>query len=172
MRYILPLLIFVVISGILWKGLRQDPHQLPSTRINKPMVEFHYPTLANSSQFISNQVFIGQVSLLNVWATWCISCQAEHAVLMAIADSKKVAVYGLNYKDTRNAAQLWLKKWGNPYQEVIFDEEGRLGIDLGVYGTPETFVVDAKGVIRYKHIGPISPTIWREELEPMVRKWS
>lgn len=172
MRYILPLLIFVVIVGILWKGLGQDPHRLPSTLINKPMVEFHYPTLANSSQFFSNQMLIGHVSLLNVWATWCISCQAEHAVLMEIANSKKVVIYGLNYKDTRNAAQLWLKKLGNPYQEVIFDEQGKLGIDLGVYGAPETFVIDAKGVVRHKHIGPISPSVWQEELEPLVRKWS
>lgn len=172
MRYIFPLLIFVIIVGILWKGLQQDPHRLPSTLINKSVVEFNYPSLGNPSQFVSNREFVGHVSLLNVWATWCITCQAEHAVLMEIARSKKVAVYGLNYKDTRNAAQLWLKKLGNPYQEIIFDEQGKLGIDLGVYGTPETFVIDAKGMIRYKHIGPISPTVWQEVLEPVVRKWS
>ncbi len=171
MRYLLPLLIFAALAGLFWKGLQQDPHQLPSAFINKPLPTFRYSSLGDSSRIISNQALLGHVLLLNVWATWCVTCRAEHAVLMDIAQSKQVKVIGLNYKDDEKAAQAWLKQYGNPYHEVIFDPQGTLGIDLGVYGTPETFVIDANGVIRYKHVGPLSPSAWREKIAPVVRQW-
>lgn len=172
MRYLIPLVVFAVIMGFLWKGLHKDPHQLPSALIGKPVVAFSYPSLLDEGQVITQQQFLGHVSLLNVWATWCITCHAEHPVLMDIAQSKKVVIYGLNYKDDPQAARQWLQKYGNPYQGVILDDKGRLAIDFGVYGSPETFVIDAKGIIRYKHIGAISPDVWKDNIEPEVEKWS
>ncbi len=172
MRYMLPLLVFLIISAFLWKGLSNDPHQLQSALVGKPVPEFSYPDLLNPSHVVTNQVFLGHVSLLNVWATWCITCHVEHPILLDIARSKTVQVFGLNYKDDGLAAQQWLQKYGDPFQQIIFDPKGTLAIDLGVYGTPETFVIDARGIIRYRYIGPISPDDWQEKIEPVVKRWS
>lgn len=172
MRYFLPLIIFLGIAGFLWKGLKNDPHQLPSALINKPLPEFTYPSLVHEGQKITQKEFLGHVSLLNVWGTWCITCHAEHPVLMDIARSKEVLIYGLDYKDNPIVAKQWLKKYGDPYQDVISDEKGTLAIDFGVYGTPETFVIDKHGVIRYKHIGAISPDVWQDKIQPEVKKWN
>jgi cytochrome c biogenesis protein CcmG/thiol:disulfide interchange protein DsbE len=171
MRYLIPLFLFLAIAGFLWKGLYSDPHRLPSALINKPTPTFSYPSLLNPQKELTEKIFVGQVSLLNLWATWCISCRAEHAVLMEIAATKKVALYGMNYKDDLPAAREWLRKYGNPYTAVIIDKEGRLGIDLGAYGTPETFVIDAQGIIRYKYIGPMTLEAWKNTVEPEVEKW-
>jgi cytochrome c biogenesis protein CcmG/thiol:disulfide interchange protein DsbE len=169
-RYLIPLILFAVIMALLWKGLQKDPHELPSALINQPVAEFSYPSLLNK-QPITKQQFLGHVTLLNVWATWCITCHAEHAVLMDIANSKEVVIYGLNYKDDPAAARQWLQKYGNPYQDVILDDKGTLAIDFGVYGTPETFIIDSQGIIRYKHIGAISPAAWKDKIEPEIKKW-
>jgi len=171
MRYLIPLVLFVVIMGFLWKGLQKDPHQLPSALLDKPVPEFNYPSLLHTGQTVTEKQFSGHVSLLNVWATWCITCHAEHSVLMDIANSKAVIIYGLNYKDDPIAAKQWLEKYGNPYQEVISDNKGTLAIDFGVYGSPETFIIDRHGIIRYKYIGAVSPNVWRDKLLPEVKKW-
>ncbi len=172
MRYLIPLIIFLIITGFLWKGLQHDPHQLPSALINKPVAVFSYPSLLDAKKTLTQKQFLGHVSLLNVWATWCVSCHAEHLVLMDIARSKKVLIYGLNYKDDSNSARRWLKKYGNPYEAVISDEKGTLAIDFGVYGTPETFLIDGEGIIRYKYIGPVSLEVWQEKIAPEVERWS
>jgi len=172
MRYLIPLVLFIAIVGFLWKGLQSDPHQLSSALINKPVAEFSYPSLLNGKKILTQKQFLGHVSLLNIWATWCISCHAEHPVLMDIARSKEVVIYGLDYKDDSTAAKQWLKKYGNPYEDVIADEKGTLAIDFGAYGTPETFVIDGKGIVRYKYVGPISPDAWKDKIEPEVKKWS
>jgi cytochrome c biogenesis protein CcmG/thiol:disulfide interchange protein DsbE len=172
MRYLIPLILFLIITGFLWKGLQHDPHELPSALINKPVAAFSYPNLLDEKKPLTQKEFLGHVSLLNVWATWCVSCKAEHAVLMDIMRAKAVKIYGLNYKDDPNSARAWLKKYGNPYEAIISDEKGTLAIDFGVYGTPETFVIDGEGIIRYKYIGPISPDAWKDKVEPEVQKWS
>ncbi|MFT3742008.1 MAG: DsbE family thiol:disulfide interchange protein [Gammaproteobacteria bacterium] len=169
MRYLVPLLLFVVVMGFLWKGLQQDPHQLSSALLNKPLPVFSYPDLFKPQQQITPQQFLGKVTLLNVWATWCVTCQVEHPTFVDIA--KQVNLIGLNYKDDAHAAIQWLQQHTNPYQRVIFDPQGTLGIDLGVYGTPETFLIDQQGIIRYKFIGPITPEVWQQQLLPQVRKW-
>lgn len=172
MRYLIPLIIFLGIAGFLWKGLKNDPHQLSSARIGKSVVEFSYPSLIHDNQPVTQKQFSGQISLLNIWATWCITCHAEHPILMDIARTKKIILYGLNYKDDRLAAKQWLEKYGNPYKDVVSDEQGKLAIDFGVYGTPETFVIDKQGIIRYKHIGPITPDVWKDEIAPVVEKFN
>lgn len=170
MRYSIPLLLFLALAIFLWKGLHTDPHQLPSALINKPTPSFQYPSLSNPQKMLTQKQFLGHVSLLNIWATWCVTCKAEHAVLMDIARSKAVVVYGLNYKDNPADARAWLKKYGNPYAEIIQDEKGTLAIDFGAYGTPESFVIDAKGIIRYKYVGPITKEVWEQKIKPEVEK--
>lgn len=165
LRYILPLIIFLIIIGFFWQGLKKgDPHKIPSVLIGQAVPEFQ----ANSGS-INQNIFRGHVSLLNVWATWCVSCREEHAVLMEIAKTHTVNVYGLNYKDDSTAAKKLLKTYGNPYQAVINDEKGKLAINFGVYGTPETFLIDAKGIIRYKYIGALTMQVWQNEMLPLVK---
>lgn len=171
MRYLLPLIIFLIVATFLWLGLSKDPHQLPSALVNKPVPQFAYPNLIKTSQLFTQQKFLGQVSLLNVWGSWCQTCYMEHTVLMEIAHSNNIAVYGLNYKDERIAALQWLEKYGNPYSEIIFDKQGTLAMELGVYGTPETFLIDAKGIIRYKHVGALDLALWEQEIKPLIQKW-
>ena len=127
--------------------------------------------LLQPDQQLSEKIFLGKVSLLHVWATWCATCRAEHLVLMDLARSKKVVFYGLNYKDNPEAAKNWLKQYGNPYKAIISDPQGRLGIDLGVYGTPETFLIDSQGVIRYKYIGAITQHIWEHDIMPEIQRY-
>ncbi len=173
MRYVITIttsVLFIVLMIFLWRGLHRDPHQLPSALIGKPVPQFSYTSLLQPKHFVSNKIFLGHVSLLNVWATWCITCHAEHPVLMDIALSKEVKVYGLNYKDDFSAATDWINKYGNPYTDIIFDNKGTLAIDFGVYGTPETFIIDPKGIIRDKYIGAISPEVWKDKIEPEVLK--
>ena len=169
--YLIPLIIFIGLVAFFWQGLHQNPHVIPSPLINKPMPTVDQYTVEDDPEVkIKNQDFLNHVTLLNVWASWCVSCQAEHSVLMDISRSGKVIIYGINYKDKRELAQEWLKKRGNPYVLDIYDPTGELGMNLGVYGTPETFLVDQYGIIRYKYIGPISPEVWQNELLPRVLK--
>lgn len=166
-KYFLPLIIFIAIALFFWRGLEKDPHEIPSALIGKPVPTFNYPTLTGD-QTVTNKIFIGQVSLLNVWASWCPTCQAEHAVLLDIMKTHSVTLYGLNYKDDKTDAEDWLNRYGNPYQAIIYDPKGSLALDLGIYGTPETFVIDKKGFIRYKHVGAVSPDVWETKLKPLV----
>lgn len=166
----LPFLIFAALCVLLWKGLSMDPSLLPSELVNEPVPAFSLTSLSEPDKTLTTDMLKGQVTLLNVWATWCPSCYAEHPMLLKLAKEKGVRIVGINYKDERTKALEYLAQQGNPYEAVIFDERGRLGIDLGVYGAPETFLVDAQGVIRYRLVGVIDERVWQQELEPRLRE--
>ncbi|WP_207063277.1 DsbE family thiol:disulfide interchange protein [Motiliproteus sp. SC1-56] len=157
-----PLLIALLLGFFLWKGLYLDPKKLPSALIDKPFPEFALPALADAGQTLTVADVTGEVALVNVWATWCPACRVEHPQLVNIARREGIPIYGINYKDDRAQAEIWLRQLGNPYVFNIFDKEGRLGLDLGVYGAPETYIIDAKGVIRYRHAGPVDMAIWKK----------
>jgi cytochrome c biogenesis protein CcmG/thiol:disulfide interchange protein DsbE len=169
-RYLWPLVIFVVLVGFLAAGLRLDPHQVPSPLINRPAPAFDLSRLDDPQLTVSTQDLRGKVWLLNVWASWCVSCQQEHPLLVSLAQTGRVPVYGLNYKDQREAALGWLARHGNPYVQSLSDPEGLMGIEYGVYGVPETFVVDKQGVIRQKYTGPLTPQDLSDTLLPLVEK--
>lgn len=169
-RYLLPLVLFLAMAGLLYRGLSIDPRNVPSPLIGKTAPTFSLAQLEDPSATVSNADFQGQVSLFNVWATWCVSCRAEHRVLMQLANTGEVAIYGLNYKDERPAALRWLQQFGDPYRANAFDADGRVGIDWGVYGTPETFIIDKQGVIRHKHTGPLTWDIVQHEIMPLVKQ--
>lgn len=169
-RYALPLGVFIALLAFLGMGLERDPRLLPSPLIGKPAPQFALPTLAEPDRKLTRADLLGKVSLLNVWASWCVSCREEHPVLVEISRTTGIPVYGLDYKDNRKAALQWLAERGNPYVVNAFDASGRLGIDFGVYGVPETFVIDRKGIVAYKHVGPITPAAWRNEILPVVEK--
>lgn len=169
-RYLFPLAGFIALVALLGLGLRYDPHLVPSPLIDKPAPAFSLPQLHEPGAMFSNADLKGQVALLNVWASWCVSCRHEHPLLLDLAKSGRVPIYGLDYKDERGAAMNWLNELGNPYRRSAFDEDGRVGIDFGVYGVPETFVVDRNGVIRYKHVGPLNDEVLTRTILPLVEK--
>ena len=168
-RFVLPLVIFVVLVVFLAIGLGHDPHEVPSPLINKPAPAFQLPQLHEPTKTFSAQEMKGKVWLLNVWASWCISCREEHPVLLELARAGAVPIYGLNYKDKREDAIEWLNDLGNPYLLSAADIDGRVGIDYGVYGAPETYLIDRDGVIRYKHIGPLTPDVLQGKILPLVK---
>ena len=170
LRYLVPLLLFLLLAGLLYRGLALDPKIVPSPLIGKPMPDFTLPRLADASASISDDDLRGKVTALNIWATWCVSCRAEHDVLLELARTGKVDIYGLNYKDNRPDAQRWLQQLGNPYVANAFDADGRTGIDWGVYGAPETFIIDRHGIIRHKHIGPLTREVVTSEILPLVAR--
>jgi cytochrome c biogenesis protein CcmG/thiol:disulfide interchange protein DsbE len=170
LRYLVPLAIFAVLVAFLYRGLSLDPKLVPSPLVGKPMPAFTLTRLDNPAATISDADLKGKVSLLNVWATWCVSCRREHETLVELAKTGQVDIYGLNYKDNRRDARRWLSQLGNPYIANAFDSDGRVGIDWGVYGAPETFVIDRNGIIRHKHIGPLTIQIINEEILPLVAK--
>lgn len=169
-RFLLPLALFLVLVGFLAAGLRLDPREVPSPLVGKPAPAFQAAALTRPEATIRRDDLLGQVWLLNVWASWCGACRDEHPVLVDYARRGGVPIYGLNYKDQRADGIGWLKQFGNPYTDSLFDPEGRIGIDYGVYGVPETFVIDRTGIIRYKHIGPITPAVLRDKIEPLLRQ--
>ena len=168
LRYLVPLAIFFVLVAFLYRGLSLDPKRVPSPLVGKPMPEFSLPRLQDPAATLSDADLRGKVSILNIWATWCVSCRAEHEVLLRLAKSDKVDIYGLNYKDERPKAKQWLVQLGDPYVANAFDEDGRTGIDWGVYGAPETFVMDREGIIRHKHIGPLTVDALNNEILPLI----
>jgi cytochrome c biogenesis protein CcmG/thiol:disulfide interchange protein DsbE len=170
MRFLIPLIVFAGLVVFLGIGLTLDPREVPSPFIGKPAPAFSLPQVAEPAKSLSNQDLKGQVSLVNVWASWCVSCRQEHPLLVELSKQNIVPVYGLNYKDERDAALGWLSQFGNPYVASAFDAEGKVGIDWGVYGVPETFVVDKQGVIRYKQTGPVTREILDKTLLPLIRK--
>lgn len=170
MRFGLPLGIFLVLVVLLGVGLTLNPREVPSPLIGKPAPQFELPQLHAPEKSFSPKDMLGKVWLLNVWASWCASCRIEHPVLMELARSGTVPIYGLNYKDARNDGLAWLKQFGDPYQLSAFDLQGRVGIDYGVYGVPETYVIDKRGVIRYKQIGIVTPDILRTKILPLVQE--
>jgi cytochrome c biogenesis protein CcmG, thiol:disulfide interchange protein DsbE len=170
LRYLIPLAAFLVLAGFLAFGLRLNPREVPSPLIGKPAPAFETTLVNDPNRRFSHKDMAGKVWVLNVWASWCVPCQEEHPLVVEFARRKIAPVVGLNYKDKREAGLAWLKKLGNPYAENLFDGDGRIGIDYGVYGVPETFVIDRAGIIRYKHIGPLTPQVLREKIEPLVRQ--
>jgi cytochrome c biogenesis protein CcmG/thiol:disulfide interchange protein DsbE len=168
MRFLMPLVIFIVLAGFLFVGLGLNPREVPSPLIDKPAPAFVLPQLHNESKTFSPEDMKGQVWLLNVWASWCVSCREEHPVLMALSQQNIVPIYGLDYKDKPEDGKMWLARGGDPYVASAMDSEGRIGIDYGVYGVPETYVIDKQGVIRYKQIGPVTPQNLSETILPLV----
>jgi cytochrome c biogenesis protein CcmG/thiol:disulfide interchange protein DsbE len=169
-RFLLPLGIFVVLAVFLAIGLTRDPREVPSPLIDKPAPAFTLKELHAPARSLSAADLKGQVWLLNVWASWCVSCREEHPLLVELGRANVVPIYGLNYKDKPDAAMAWLGEMGNPYKASIVDGDGRVGIDYGVYGVPETFVIDREGIVRYKQIGPVTPQALKEKILPLVRK--
>ena len=172
MRFILPLGVFLLLALFLALGLKLDPREVPSPLVDKPAPSFAAPALARPNEQIQRDALLGKVWVLNVWASWCVACRDEHPVLVDFAKRAGVPIYGLNYKDQRADALGWLNQFGNPYADSVFDGDGRIGIDYGVYGVPETFVIDRQGTIRLKHIGPVTPEVLRDKIEPMLKKLS
>jgi len=168
LKLFLPLALFAILALLLFRGLELDPREMPSALIDKPLPEFSLPQLGRQSMITRADV-IGEVALFNVWATWCVSCRVEHPYLQQLADSG-VPIYGVNYKDDDAAAIKWLQDLGDPYRANIVDAQGGLGLDLGVYGAPETYFVDASGVIRYRHVGVIDEQMWQTRLAPIYRE--
>ena len=170
-RLLLPLGIFVILVVFLAVGLRLDPREVPSPLVDKPAPEFSAPSLMEPERIIRKQDMLGKVWMLNVFASWCVACREEHPLMVAYSHTPGAApVIGLNYKDKRGDGKAWLGQLGNPYTDIVFDADGRIGINYGVYGVPETFIIDKAGVIRYKQIGPITPEALRDKIEPLLRQ--
>ena len=170
LRYLIPLALFLVLVVFLAIGLTRDPHELPSALVNKPAPTFRLPQLKDPTKTFSAEDMRGKVWLLNVWASWCIACRDEHPLLGEYAKSGAVPIYGLNYKDKREDALAWLGEFGDPYVLSAVDLDGRVAIDYGVYGAPETYVIDKAGTIRLKHVGPVTPDVWSGKIIPMVQE--
>jgi len=170
LRFILPLLLFLVLLVFLWVGLSLDPREVPSPLVGKAAPAFRLARLDDPARSVADRDLRGQVWLLNVWASWCVSCVEEHPVLVELSKQGVVPIYGLNYKDNRPAAQAWLARNGNPYTLSVSDPEGKVGIDYGVYGVPETYVIDKSGVIRFKQIGPVTLKVLSQRILPLVKR--
>ena len=169
-RYLLPLAAFLILMGLFAVGLTRDPRKIPSPLIDKPAPVFELSVLHAPVEQFSPEAMKGQVWLFNVWASWCAACLVEHPVLLELQRRGYAPIVGLNYKDEGNAAIAWLNRHGNPYAFSVVDASGRVGIDYGVYGVPETFVIDKAGVIRYKHIGPLTREAVVQDILPLVQR--
>ena len=169
-RALIPLAIFLVVAGFLFKGLFLDPREVPSPLVGKPTPQFSLPRLDSPEKVFSPKEMLGKVWLFNAWASWCPACKDEHPLLVELAKTNFVPIIGLDYKDTNADAQQWLDQAGNPYTINVVDADGRVGIDYGVYGVPETYVIDKKGVIAYKQIGPVTEEALRDKIIPLVKK--
>jgi len=168
-RYLLPLVVLGVLLAFFWRGLSLNPGEVPSPLVGRSAPEFTLPSLHEPDQLVSNLDLAGQVTLFNVWGTWCPGCHEEHDELMYLAEEQGVRIVGLNLRDDRDGAIQWLRRVGNPFEISGFDQDGQVAIDWGVYGAPETFVLDHRGRIRHKHIGPISQADIEERLLPLIR---
>jgi len=168
--FLIPLAVLLGLAGFLAAGLRLDPREVPSPLIGKPAPAFALSRLDDPHRLIRREDLLGRVWMLNVWASWCVACRVEHPLLLEFAGRGLLPVYGLNYKDGRAEGQQWLARFGNPYAASLVDQDGRTGIDWGVYGVPETFIIDRAGVVRFKHIGPLTPEVIRTRVEPLVRQ--
>ncbi|MFA5960100.1 MAG: DsbE family thiol:disulfide interchange protein [Tatlockia sp.] len=163
---LIPIALFVGLLFFFWRGLSLEPHKLPSVLLNQPLPAFTLPAL-NQEGFLTPERMKGHIALLNVWASWCAACVEEEVFLMQLA-REGVPIFGLNYKDTTKDASLWLSEWGNPYQIIGQDKKGLVAIDLGVYGAPETFLIDKKGIIRYRHVGILDEKAWKTQFLPRM----
>jgi cytochrome c biogenesis protein CcmG/thiol:disulfide interchange protein DsbE len=169
-KLLIPLVVFVALAAFLFVGLWRDPREVPSPLIGKPAPQFNLTQLAKPGDNLGTADMKGQVWLLNVWASWCVSCREEHPLLVELGKAKVVPLIGLNYKDEPAAGMKWLAQNGDPYTTSVVDRDGRVGIDFGVYGVPETFVIDKDGTIRYKQIGPITQEALEKKILPLVRE--
>jgi cytochrome c biogenesis protein CcmG, thiol:disulfide interchange protein DsbE len=169
-RFLIPFVAFVALVVLLGSGLKLDPREVPSPLVGKLAPAFSLPQLDRPEAKVSQQDMLGKVWLLNVWASWCVSCRDEHPVLLEFAKTGVVPVVGLNYKDQRSEGLRWLSQFGNPYKVSAFDSDGRVGIDYGVYGVPETFVIDKRGFVRYKQIGALTPEAIQKKILPLVKE--
>lgn len=170
-KYLLiPLVLFLGLVGFLLVGLRRNPHEVPSPLINKAAPSFLLPQLHEPNKTFSAESMRGKVWLLNFWGTWCVACRDEHPMLVEFAKSAAVPIYGIDYKDDPAAAKKWLNELGNPYTLTAFDVDGRVSIDYGVYGAPETFLIDKAGVIRFKQIGPVTEEVWNKQILPLAKQ--
>jgi cytochrome c biogenesis protein CcmG/thiol:disulfide interchange protein DsbE len=169
-RFLLPLGIFALLIALLAIGLRLNPREVPSPLIGKPAPHFELPQLQDPDKTFTERSMLGKVWALNVWASWCVPCREEHPVLLDLAKSGAVPVVGLNYKDERKNSLAWLRNMGDPYQITAYDLQGRVGIDYGVYGVPETYLIDKRGMIRYKRVGPLTDQIVKDTVLPLVRE--
>jgi cytochrome c biogenesis protein CcmG/thiol:disulfide interchange protein DsbE len=171
MKKILPLVLFVVLAGFLYLSLDSNPRKLPSPLVGKAFPAVSGIELFSGETIRLNDLFINEkFSLVNVWASWCVTCRAEHTAIMKIAKNKTLQMIGINYKDEQENARIYLEMLGNPFDVIVFDPEGEIGLELGVYATPETFLVDREGLIIYKHIGEINDQVWKENFIPLINK--
>ena len=161
---------FAALVGLLAAGLTRDPREVPSPLIGKPAPAFELPLLHAPDKSFSQKDMLGKVWVMNVWASWCPPCLVEHPVVTALAKSGLAPVVGLNYKDRREDALPWLQRNGDPFQLSVADADGRIAMDYGVYGVPETYVIDRHGLIRYKHIGPLTPEAVRDKVAPLIKE--
>lgn len=169
-KYLLPLIVFSIMAVFLALGLQLNPREIPSPFIDKPAPQFSLPQLHDPQKQLTTAQMQGQVWLLNVWASWCFSCRQEHPLFNKLAQQTSAPIIGLNYKDAEQDAKLWLQKLGDPYRISIADLEGRAGLDWGVYGVPETFVMDKRNIVRYKHTGPLTTDDMQEIIMPLIAK--
>jgi len=167
-RYAIPIALFVGLAGFFYRGLDLNPGYIPSPFLGKPAPPFDLPMLKDPARTIDNSVLADQTALVNVWATWCVGCRQEHGFLNEIAKTSGVPIYGLNWKDDRASALSWLQTLGDPYVASGFDEIGDAAIDWGVYGAPETFLIGRDGTVLYKHIAPLTPSVWQSEFVPRI----
>lgn len=167
---LLPLVLFIALVGFLLIGLHRDPHEVPSPLINKPAPDFKLSQLREPGKTFSPQEMRGKVWVLNFWGTWCVACREEHPLLLEYAKSGAIPIYGVDYKDDRAAAVQMLEEEGNPYTLTVFDPDGRVSIDYGVYGAPESYLIDRNGLIRFKQIGPITEEVWQKEFLPRAKQ--
>lgn len=166
----IPLIVFGVMAGFFWRGLSLDPNAMPSALVDKRMPDFRLPIIEQPGVELTRADLDGKAYLLNVWATWCPTCRHEHPYLVKLAQ-QGVPIYGVDYKDDIEKARKWLVDLGNPYQATLIDADGRLGIDLGVFGAPETYLVDKQGIIRYKHVGVVDDKVWNQTLLPLYQQY-
>lgn len=168
-KFFTPLVIFLLIVLFFWLGLGRDPNLLPSMLIDKPIPAFTASRLEDNNLQITQNDLKGQITVLTIWTSHCVGCQIEHPILFNIAKQKGMQLYGMNYKDDREDALHFINKMGNPYKKIIYDPDGKIGMQWGVYGTPETFLIDKEGVIRYRFTGPISLVQWEKDLLPLIK---
>ena len=167
-RFVVPIAAFLALVVVLTIGLTRDPGKLESTYIDKQAPAFDLPSLTDASRRVNNDRMAGSMALVNVWATWCVGCREEHPFLMQLAADDPLPIYGINWRDDKQTALGWLDQYGDPYVDSGFDADGRVGIDWGVYGAPETFLVDANGIVIYKHLGPLNRAIWERDFVPLI----
>lgn len=171
-RFLLPLVAVVIMLPILYMGLQSDPSELPSQYLGKPVPVFDLPTVKDPNRRISSADLVGQVSLVNIWATWCVGCRQEHAFLNSLSQRGTIPIYAINWRDNRADAVNWLDSYGDPYVASGFDGDGRVGIDWGAYGAPETYLIDADGTVVYRFTGPLNAMLWEQEFAPRIAELS